>query len=67
VAERGVNLKASFAWDRQGEDDPFTGKHSQPDAFLLVRGTSDEAVPEHPNVVDVVSIINDGLQGGQAQ
>jgi len=67
VAERGVNLKASFSWDRGDGEDPFTGKHSQPDAFLLVRGARERAVPERPEVVDVVGIINDVLEGGLAQ
>ena len=64
VGEQGVNLRASFSPPSDRVGGPFTGKHSQPDAFLLVRGADASVVPTEPNVVDVTSIITHMLQGG---
>lgn len=66
VGERGVNLKASFNTSSDGAEEPFTGKHSQPDAFLLVRSANGVVVPEKPSVVDVVDVLSSALRGGQS-
>jgi len=35
----------------------FTGKHSQADAFLVVKGSENsDIVPKYPNVSDIVGI-----------
>jgi len=56
VGAKGVNLRGSFRLPSERADEPFTGKHSQPDAFLIVRGVGPKAIPEAPNVVDVFGI-----------
>lgn len=62
VANEGFDLRASIKATQLWGRDIRTGKHSQHDAFLLVRGEgADEVVPEKPSVFDVVSVI-DGLQ-----
>jgi predicted AlkP superfamily phosphohydrolase/phosphomutase len=64
VGDHGVNLKARLGPPAKGADDPFTGKHSQPDAFLLVVGVDEEYIPKHPNVVDVAHIVDHVARGG---
>lgn len=66
VAEKGFNLRASIRAGRLWGKDVRTGKHSQHDAFFLVRGESArEIVPEKLCVSDVVGIM-DKLQGRNA-
>lgn len=64
VANEGFNLKAGFRSASITAQGPFTGKHSQPDAFLIVRGAEDGSVPARPDVVDIAGIIDHVLQGG---
>lgn len=64
VADEGFDLKAGFKAETMVTEGPFAGKHSQPDAFLIVRGAIDEAISTAPDVVDVVGIIDHLLQGG---
>ena len=64
VADEGFNLKASLKTDDIAGTGPFTGKHSQPDAFLVVRGAPEGAVPEEPDVTDVAGIIDCMVQQG---
>ena len=62
VADTGFNLRPGLNSGALWSKDARTGKHSQPDAFLLVRGEgAEEVVPDELSVVDVVGII-DGLQ-----
>ena len=57
VAEKGFNLKGSIKADKLADKAIFTGKHTQDDAFLIVRGLTDNSVvPDIPTVRDVVSI-----------
>ena len=63
VADTGFNLRPSLSAGKLWGKDQRTGKHSQHDAFLLVRGEgAEEVVPEEPSVVDVVGIV-DQLRG----
>ena len=58
----GYNLRASWRASDTFGTDVFSGKHSQGDAFLLVRGeNAGDAVPAKPSVADVVGIM-DNLQ-----
>jgi predicted AlkP superfamily phosphohydrolase/phosphomutase len=62
VASTGFNLRPSLNTGRLWGKDQRTGKHSQHDAFLLVRGEGAEGiVPEKPKVTDVVSILDEFL------
>ncbi len=57
VAEKGFNLKGSLRADKLADKAIFTGKHTQHDAFLAIRGlTNDSVVPDVPTVTDVISI-----------
>lgn len=59
LANEGFNLKASIKAKELWGKGIFTGKHSQSDAFLLIRGDFDrEIVPEKPHVSDVVGIMD---------
>jgi predicted AlkP superfamily phosphohydrolase/phosphomutase len=59
LANEGFNLRAKVKARQLWGKDVFMGKHSQSDAFLLVRDDSaPEIVPETPCVSDVVSIMN---------
>jgi predicted AlkP superfamily phosphohydrolase/phosphomutase len=59
LANKGFNLRASVKAKRLWGKGMFTGKHSQSDAFLLIRGDFDrEIVPEKPHVSDVVGIMD---------
>jgi len=63
VANEGFNLRANIKATQLWGKDIRTGKHSQHDAFLLVKGEgAEEIVPEKPSVADVVSIM-DKLRG----
>jgi len=65
VADEGFNLKANIRAKQLYGKDIFTGKHSQPDAFLLVKGNlNKEIVPERPCVSDIVGIIDQLHEGG---
>jgi len=64
VGAEGVNLRGSFRAANDLANEPFTGKHSHPDAFLLVRGSEPSVIPEEPDVVDVVGIIEHIIGGG---
>ena len=59
VAEGGFNLRASIKATELWGKGLRTGKHSQHDAFLLVKGEgAKEIVPERPCVSDVVGIMD---------
>jgi len=59
LANEGFNLRGSIQARQLYGRGTFTGKHSQADAFLLVRGPrSQEATPDHPCVSDVVGIMD---------
>jgi predicted AlkP superfamily phosphohydrolase/phosphomutase len=63
LANEGFNLRGSVKARQLYGKGAFTGKHSQADAFLLVREELDqEAIPDCPCVSDVVSIM-DRLRG----
>ena len=58
IAEEGFNLKANLRANQLTDKPIFTGKHTQHDAFLAVRGLPDEGlVPEAPSVSDVRAIM----------
>ena len=59
LADEGFNLRASLKATELVEKDMRSGKHTQPDAFLIVRGDgAEEAVPTQPSVSDVVGIVD---------
>ncbi len=65
VANKGFNLKASTKAGQLYGKDIFAGKHTQPDAFLLVRDDGAEGiVPERPCVSDVVGIMGQLREAG---
>lgn len=55
----GFGLKASITSDELIEEDIFTGKHNQHDAFLLVSDNTPDAsdIPQRPSVFDVANIL----------
>jgi len=57
VGTEGFNLKASVKAEALTDKAIFTGKHTQDDAFLIIRGLSDESqIPDIPVVWDVIGI-----------
>ena len=59
LGNKGLNLRANIKAKQLIDKGIFTGKHSQEDAFLLVKGKqNDSLVPESPNVTDIVTIKN---------
>ncbi len=60
LGNKGLNLRGSIKAKKLWEKGALAGKHSQPDAFLLVRGSFDRMImPERPRVSDVVGIMNE--------
>ena len=59
VAHSGFDLKARLHKNMLTEKTIFTGKHTQDDAFLLIKSPRTCDIPEYPNVVDVSGIIED--------
>lgn len=61
LPNKGFSLKSSISeiiGEPKTEPGILTGKHSQDDAFLFVRGKDNEnIVPENPSVVDIVGIL----------
>jgi predicted AlkP superfamily phosphohydrolase/phosphomutase len=58
VGAEGFNLKATVKAKHLTDKPVFSGKHTQDDAFLIVRGLSDESiVPEVPVVWDIKAIV----------
>ena len=62
VGNCGFNLKASIKTDKLVDKGIFTGKHTQDDAFLLVRNRrlEETRIPEEPKVFNVVDILRGG-------
>jgi predicted AlkP superfamily phosphohydrolase/phosphomutase len=59
LSNKGLNLKASIKAKKVVEKGIFTGKHSQQDAFLVVKGKeNDGLVQQMPKVEDIVTIIH---------
>lgn len=59
LANEGFNLQASLKAVNLVEKGVRTGKHTQPDAFLVVKGGDvASVVPAQPSVSDVVGIID---------
>lgn len=59
LAARGFNLKGDPQAEQLFGKSIFTGKHSQPDAFLLVRANSKALpVPARPGLTDVIGLID---------
>lgn len=58
----GVNLKGGILPEKVFDTDPLSGKHTQEDAFLYVKGGDAASVPvpvpENPSVEDVVPILS---------
>jgi len=64
VGHSGINLKGKINAAYIEEDEIFTGKHTQHDAFFLTNKNLKKWVPEGFNVSDVMSIIK-RYKGGQ--
>jgi predicted AlkP superfamily phosphohydrolase/phosphomutase len=59
LGEPGYNLRGSWKAKDRFTDDVFSGKHSQSDAFLLVRGEGEtDFVSGSPTVFDIVNILD---------
>lgn len=59
IASEGFNLRSKLSAQDLAEKSIFTGKHTQHDAFLLLKDSSDAlAIPDDPSVFDVVEIMN---------
>ncbi|MFB0534339.1 MAG: alkaline phosphatase family protein [Anaerolineae bacterium] len=59
LANEGFNLRGSIKAQQLYRKGAFTGKHSQADAFLFVRGEfGQEIMPDYPCVSDVVNIMD---------
>jgi predicted AlkP superfamily phosphohydrolase/phosphomutase len=57
LGNKGLNLRANIKAKQLTDKGIFTGKHSQGDAFLVVKGSENcDILPEAPNVSDIVSI-----------
>ena len=57
LSNKGLNLRANIKAKTLFDKGIFKGKHSQDNAFLVVKGRGNEAiVPEMPTVADIVSI-----------
>jgi len=57
MANCGFDLKARLQPERLFETTVFTGKHTQNDAFLLVKSPQGCYIPENPSVFDVSGIL----------
>jgi predicted AlkP superfamily phosphohydrolase/phosphomutase len=58
LPQPGFNLKASLKSKELFGKDIFTGKHTQHDAFLLIRAPyADDIMPINPSVFDITGII----------
>ena len=58
VGAEGFNLKANVKPQQLTGKGPFSGKHTQDTAFLLIKGLSDSTiVPDDPAVSDIKGII----------
>ncbi len=57
IGNKGFNLKATLKANKLADKGIFTGKHTQDDAFLLVKGYNITNVRENPTVSDVVDIM----------
>ena len=59
IGNTGFNLKANIKANKLLEKGVFTGKHTQHDAFILIKSSSgQDLVAENPTVFDVLSIVN---------
>lgn len=59
LGNEGFNLRGGIKTKELAETGSLTGKHTQADAFLLLRGSFDRIiVPERPCVSDIVNIMN---------
>ena len=58
VGDKGFNLKGNIKAEKTVGKEIFTGKHTQDDAFLLVKGRLGEGIiPDYPTVCDVKDLI----------
>ena len=58
LPNKGFNLRGNITKTEIFDKDIFTGMHTQEDAFLFVKTSTQIEIPENPKVIDVVSIIN---------
>ena len=60
LGNEGFNLRGGIKAKELWQKGSLTGKHSQPDAFLIVRGNFDTMiVPKRPCVSDIVGIMDE--------
>ncbi len=57
LANHGFDLKARLQPERLSQSTIFTGKHTQDDAFLLVKSHRYFCIPENPSNCDVFKIV----------
>lgn len=59
IGNRGFNLRASITGKQLHDKGIFTGKHTQHDAFLLLKDScNSDALSDDPTVLDVVNIVS---------
>jgi predicted AlkP superfamily phosphohydrolase/phosphomutase len=59
IAEKGFNLRGNIKAGSFTEKTLFTGKHTQENAFLLLKGGFDpDRVPEEPDVTSVKAVLD---------
>ena len=58
VGSKGFNLKGGIKQEKFTDKDIFTGKHTQDDAFLFIKGKTDkDVIPNSFNVFDVKDLV----------
>ena len=58
VGDKGFNLKGNIKAEKTVGKEIFTGKHTQDDAFLLIKGRVRENIlPDYPTVCDVKDLV----------
>jgi predicted AlkP superfamily phosphohydrolase/phosphomutase len=58
VGDKGFNLKGNIKAEKTVGKEIFTGKHTQDDAFLLIKGrVGENIIPDYPTVCDVKDLV----------
>jgi predicted AlkP superfamily phosphohydrolase/phosphomutase len=58
LENKGFDLKSGLKATALAQRGAFTGKHSQQDAFLLIKEASPDIIPDSVSVSDVVGVMN---------
>ncbi len=63
VPEEGFNLRAGLFREEAFEEGELSGKHTEWDALLYVRGVERDALPESPSIEDVLPLFQRLMEG----